>query len=630
MSFTGNLMFSNSDLFDACPSLQSGSWSALMQFAVAETSSDDAGVHQSVWGNTSTAPHVNSSNTLRDRVHSDSTQTDVQHLHNSSGHGLLEKPVTQRSQMAGNIFQSSGSGIDGQNNSCSIPKTEGIEDRLSIWNAASNPNLADLKEQNNNFTQNLQMHRESYGFRTAGAGNVSRDVQGNIQQQRDINSMEKATPQLNVSTLPDGKETQSGHVGVRPSIPRKFQYHPMGNIDVTDEPGREFFSLGGQRLLVSQLWTYALIRYGHVSQNELNCTNKAFKGMVSENSPSSSDNQVKSASSRLDLLHKVEQSQEHSVEANVSRIPEAITSAEYVGQFQNSQSSGSQGFCLQLAPPSPDNVQFLNQPSKPQPDIFRPHPLSSKNVEGAFQGRRRQINYPPKMEETLDLLHKVEQSQEHSVEANVSRIPEAITSAEYVGQFQNSQSSGSQGFCLQLAPPSPDNVQFLNQPSKPQPDIFRPHPLSSKNVEGSFSRQEKTNQLSSQNGGDVSLSGRKMVNTHELQGQDMAAKQTSTLSKTVQSNHQTFGRYLPSNNFPKDNMRHDEHMGGSGESDKPKMTAKRVKDSDVHIQKVASEGEQQSPSRSDGLNQKDSTNLMLHFGQAVAQSFSNKNHSASP
>ncbi|KAL0874743.1 hypothetical protein Bca101_024448 [Brassica carinata] len=339
------------------------------------------------------------------------------------------------------------------------------------------------------------------------------------------NEMLKAS---NVSTLPDGKETQSGHVGVRPSIPRKFQYHPMGNIDVTDEPGREFFSLGGQRLLVSQLWTYALIRYGHVSQNELNCTNKAFKGMVSENSPSSSDNQVKSASSRLDLLHKVEQSQEHSVEANVSRIPEAITSAEYVGQFQNSQSSGSQGFCLQLAPPSPDNVQFLNQPSKPQPDIFRPHPLSSKNVEG------------------------------------------------------------------------------------------------------SFSRQEKTNQLSSQNGGDVSLSGRKMVNTHELQGQDMAAKQTSTLSKTVQSNHQTFGRYLPSNNFPKDNMRHDEHMGGSGESDKPKMTAKRVKDSDVHIQKVASEGEQQSPSRSDGLNQKDSTNLMLHFGQAVAQSFSNKNHSASP
>ena len=124
---------------------------------------------------------------------------------------------------------------------------------------------------------------------------------------------------------------------------------------------------------------------------------------------------------------------------------------------------------------------------------------------------------------------------------------------------------------------------------------------------------------------------------HELQGQDMGAKQTagvaSMFSRMVQSNHQTFDRSFPSNNLPKDNMRHDELMAENGEADAPKMTVKRGEDSSVHLQKVASKEEQQSPLRSDGLlrdglNHKESANHVLPFGQTVSQSFSNKNHSA--
>jgi hypothetical protein len=279
MSLTGNLMSSSSDLFDGCPSLQSGSWSALMQSAVAETSSDDAGVHE--WANNSTGPHANfhrgnmaqdlgakTSNTLSGRVHSDSTRTAVQHLQDRGNsvadNGLLENSMAQRNLMAENIFHSSSSGVDGQNNSCSIRKNEGVEDRLGIWKAASNPNLVALKE------QNPSMQRTSYGFGIAGAGNDSRHL--------DNNSLEKAIPHLNsrdgsqilesyssnnagsnemvntrdLSTLPGGKETQSGHVGVRPSIPRKFQYHPMGNIDVTDEPCRGKVSRFGQSQSLGQ------------------------------------------------------------------------------------------------------------------------------------------------------------------------------------------------------------------------------------------------------------------------------------------------------------------------------------------------------------------------------------------
>ncbi|RID66917.1 hypothetical protein BRARA_D02026 [Brassica rapa] len=179
--------------------------------------------------------------------------------------------------------------------------------------------------------------------------------------------------------------------------------------------------------------------------------------------------------------------------------------------------------------------------------------------------------------------------------------------------------------------------RFWNQPPKPQLDILRPHPVTNSHVEDIFSRQEKRNQLSSQNGGDMSLSGRDMVNMHELQGQDMGAKQTagvaSMFSRMVQSNHQTFDRSFPSNNLPKDNMHHDELMAENGEADVPKMTVKRVEDSSVHLQKVASKEEQQSPLRSDGLlrdglNHKESANHLLPFGQTVSQSFSNKNHSA--
>ncbi|KAG2334504.1 hypothetical protein Bca4012_016141 [Brassica carinata] len=734
-SLTGNLMSSNSDLHDACPSLQSGSWSALMQSAVAETSTDDAGVHewgskqQPVWANNTTAPLANSSVTLSERVHSDSSQTAVQHMHRRgnqvSDHGLLERPVAQRTQMAGNIFQSTGSGIEGLNNPFSIRKNEDNEDRLGIWKAASKPKIVDLKEQNNHFTQNLQRQRAGYGIGIAGAGNVSnvsRDVRGNIQQQLDNNSVEKSIPQLqsgdgsqilesyasnnagsnemvkgrDFSMLPGGKETQSGHVGVKPPIPRKFQYHPMGNIDVTDEPGREMLSHFGRSKTLGQPHMNMQIDKGYVSQNDLNCTNEAFKGMGSENSPTTSasaDNQVKSASSRLELLHKVDQSQE----TNVSGIPGATPSAEYVGQFQHSQSSASQGFNLQLAPPSqpahtPDNVQLSRNSLKPLNSLYtvpekggtsqsrfasnQSFPRQS-TYQGPFPGvpeeRNTTSGFPLSSGYHQNQLMSVATRQpasNHLVNSPSELFTPQVKERDKFSDFDqrghsaqtpshNNTRDSAEGFHMLSAPQPPvassspqqssssgarsdsragisaPQHRFWNQASKPQSDFLRPHPLSSNSIEDSFSAQEKTKQLSSQNGGDASLRGRDMVNMHEFQGKDMGAKQTpdvaSMFSNMMQSNHQTFGGYLPSNNFHKDNLRQNEHMAGSGEDEAP---MKRVEDSAVDLQKVTSKGEQQSPARSDGLvrdglNHKESAKHMVHFGQNVSQSFSNKNHSAS-
>ncbi|CDY40767.1 BnaAnng06300D [Brassica napus] len=413
------------------------------------------------------------------------------------------------------------------------------------------------------------------------------------------------------------------------------------------------------------------------------------QGMGSENSPSTSAsadrsvdmcNQVQSASRQtmLELLHKVNQPEERSVETDAFKIPESTPSAENGGQFRHSQSSASQGFSLQLAPPSqpapsPDNVQFsmnslqpLNSlhtaPEKgatsqsrfapwassqsfPQQSTYQ-GPGESNNTSGfPYSKGYHQNQLPPVSTRQLTPNHLVRSSSELST----PQVKERDRSSDYSAQTpsllnpttHNNKGDSAEGFPMLSdsgAGTSAPQHRFWNQPPKPQPDILRPHPVTNSHVEDIFSRQEKRNQLSSQNGGDMSLSGRDMVNMHELQGQDMGAKQTagvaSMFSKMGQINHQTLDRSLPSNNRPKDDVRHNERMAGSGEGDAPKMTVKRVEDSSVHLQKVASKEVQQSPLRSDGLlrdglNHKESENHSLPFGQTVSQSFSNKNHSAS-
>ncbi|RID73096.1 hypothetical protein BRARA_B00265 [Brassica rapa] len=583
MSLTGNLMSSSSDLNDACPSLKGGGWSALMLSAVAETSSNDAG-----FGNRVQNLGVKASNALSER------------LHNDSG---------------------------------SIQTNEGIGDGFGIWKAASNPNLVAPVEQKNHFTQNLQM-KANYGFGIATAENkstASRGVQEN-QQHLGNNSVEKATPQVNHR---DGSQ-----------ISRKFHYHPMGNIGVTNEPYREKNShlppaldrvsggnqgYFGQSKSLGQPPMNMQIDRGLVSQ-----------GMGSENSPSTSAsadrsvdmcNQVQSASRQtmLELLHKVNQPEERSVETDAFKIPESTPSAENGGQFRHSQSSASQGFSLQLAPPSqpapsPDNVQFsmnslqpLNSlhtaPEKgatsqsrfapwassqsfPQQSTYQ-GPGESNNTSGfPYSKGYHQNQLPPVSTRQLTPNHLVRSSSELST----PQVKERDRSSDYPAQTpsllnpttHNNKGDSAEGFPMLSAPQprvgfsspqqssssgmrsdsgagtSAPQHRFWNQPPKPQPDILRPHPVTNSHVEDIFSRQEKRNQLSSQNGGDMSLSGRDMVNMHELQGQDMGAKQTagvaSMFSKMGQINHQTLDRSLPSNNRPKDDVRHNERMAGSGEA----------------------------------------------------------------
>ncbi|KAF8118708.1 hypothetical protein N665_0002s0023 [Sinapis alba] len=708
MNLTGNLISSSSDLLGECPSMKLGSWSALMQSAVAETSSNDAG-----FGSMSQNLGVKASNVPSERLHSGSTRTSAEHVHEN---GVLEKPMAQRSQLAGDFFNSSSSGIDGQNNLCSVQQNEGIEDRFGIWKAASNPRSAVPVEQKNHFTQNLQMQRASYGFDIANAGNnsrASRDVQGNIQQHLNNNSMEKAIPQVNSR---DGSHILESYANASNNAGEVMaETNEMRNTGKNNSNDISRLKFSQQSLSHG----FKKDTQGHVSQNDLNFRNEPSKRRGSENSPSASAsadrsvdlcNQEKSASRQtmLELLDKVDQSQEHSLETNVTRLPEATPSAENGGQFRHSQSSSSQGFSLQLAPPSqpatsPDDVQFSMSSLQPLNSLHttrekgtsqsRFAPLASNqsfpqqsSSQGPISGIPVERNitsgfpYPSGYYQNQLMPAATRQSVSNHLVGSSSELSNPqVKEREECSDFDqhghsaqtpsplnpttHSDKRDSAERLTMLSAPQPSVAssspkqrsssgirsdsrasiaapqhRFWNQPSKPQPDILRPHPFSNSHVKGSFSSQEKKNRLSSQNGGDVSLSGRDTVNMLGLQSKDMGAKQTSNaasmFSKMVQSNHQTFNSSRPSNNVPKENLRHDEHIAGSGEGDAPKITVKRVEDSSVHLQKVASKGEQQSPSRSDGLvrdglNHKDSANQMLHFGKTVSESFSDKNQSAS-
>lgn len=194
-------------------------------------------------------------------------------------------------------------------------------------------------------------------------------------------------------TLPGGKQQSSSHFGRKPSGTRKFQYHPMGDVDIDTES-----SSGMKNVAHSQAMTQQVSRgltgheqayfgqskyFGHSGKNSMDNEKGRFQGDMKymDERPSRSmhpgyaplasasvnksagnyapNRTAPSSQNMLELLHKVDQSKEHShatnfssSDRNQSQIPEAEMSDGSVDHLQQNQSSASQGFGLQLGPPS--------------------------------------------------------------------------------------------------------------------------------------------------------------------------------------------------------------------------------------------------------------------------------------
>ncbi|XP_050376102.1 uncharacterized protein LOC126793583 isoform X2 [Argentina anserina] len=224
----------------------------------------------------------------------------------------------------------------------------------------------------------------------------------------------------NSRTLPGSKQHSSGNVGRNPSATRKFQYHPMGDVGLKTEPfsGRKHvthsqaMSQQDPRGLKSHnQGSFGQSKFmGHADRNSMEIEKANIRGldeppsksMLPGFAPSTSTpfdrstgnknntpNKAASLSSQhmLELLHKVDQPREHGNATHFSpsdrnmssEMPEVETSDGSVGHIQRSQSSVSQGYGLQLAPPSqritPANHTLSSQDSS-QADLGsgRVHP----------------------------------------------------------------------------------------------------------------------------------------------------------------------------------------------------------------------------------------------------------------
>ncbi|XP_022769059.1 uncharacterized protein LOC111312715 isoform X2 [Durio zibethinus] len=208
---------------------------------------------------------------------------------------------------------------------------------------------------------------------------------------------------LDVNDPRGGKQKSSVHVSRKPSGTRKFQYHPMGDLDVEVEPSYVAINVThsqaisqhvSQGLKVHDQGYFGQSKFtGHAAGESTEIEKGCFPGIGVDEVPSKSSNHGfapdrsfvgfvpnKTASmsqNMLELLPKVDQPREHvtathlsSSERNQSsEMPDAETSDGSVGQFQHSRPSASQGFGLQLGPPSqritiPDRA--ISSPSSPQ------------------------------------------------------------------------------------------------------------------------------------------------------------------------------------------------------------------------------------------------------------------------
>ncbi|GER53096.1 dentin sialophospho protein [Striga asiatica] len=199
-------------------------------------------------------------------------------------------------------------------------------------------------------------------------------------------------------SLPHGKQKLTNQHASKVSVPRKFQYHPMGNLDEDVEP--TFGLKQPMQLQPSSLQNAhfgqanQVSRYSSVTdEGEHPKDNKrssyepirgSFPGSASRisfpfNRPLDT-NMLNKASSpsqnMLELLHKVDQSRNDggaahlsSSDCNVSsQPPEAEKSDGSAGYTHHS--SSSKGFGLQLGPPSQRvNVPDLSLPSQSARDV---------------------------------------------------------------------------------------------------------------------------------------------------------------------------------------------------------------------------------------------------------------------
>ncbi|PIN05070.1 hypothetical protein CDL12_22391 [Handroanthus impetiginosus] len=255
--------------------------------------------------------------------------------------------------------------------------------------------------------------------------NSSDSHRSNLSQHASSSFRESVSSGVNDSTsLLQGNQKSTNQLARRVPVPRRFQYHPMGNLDEDAEPtyGQQpthvqAVSLQNTHFGQSQLFDQVPRNSTITDKGELQKDNKVpdqepSRGSYPGHAPSVSvpfsrpsdscgpNNASSPSQNMLELLHKVDQSRHHGAvthlspsECNVSsQLPDAEKFDGSAGRPQRSQSSVSQGFGLQLGPPSQrlhlsdhSSSSLYNTPGNHHPEF------SSGNPYGISQLQANQI-----------------------------------------------------------------------------------------------------------------------------------------------------------------------------------------------------------------------------------------------
>ncbi|KAK9669152.1 hypothetical protein RND81_13G112100 [Saponaria officinalis] len=457
------------DLLNGVPSLQSGTWSALMQSAVAETPSSDAGMQEEWSGlelqksrarsgsqhfptsqDNDKPPHVWVDSSERASLDWNMTNNDVSgnNNNNSSQNSRLlqpnsnqtNSPIESQVLQEGRRWLDSNSpkpqtvenrGLDNPNYSRDMSKTD-----TAYWSHRQNtflpesapdsdinskadfngPGLSHINIShessqmppgNHNLDQYKQVNFPSKSG-IVGSGND----QQNKNKGKSANNSAVSTPVGEVTEMlgtenGDGRENYndnhqnsfpnlalsgrenmwsdasnrqflteapeipSGHAGRRVPVAHKFQYHPMGDVHeglpTMRGPAASLSDIEKGKL---SIFHGDKVLHGSLSSSfhrgYLHSTSAPFARYDEKSSP---NQHMSPSQNMLELLHKVDQSNDQNDASSLGSRPIMYNNSDIpaggrVGSGQ-SQPSTSHGFNLQLAPPSQGiAISNLNDPAQ--------------------------------------------------------------------------------------------------------------------------------------------------------------------------------------------------------------------------------------------------------------------------
>lgn len=280
-------------------------------------------------------------------------------------------------------------------------------------------------------------------------------------------------------SLAGGKQKSSNQVDQKFAAPRKFQYHPMGNLDEDVEPSYQMREANNSKMMpLHNSQGFRSQDKGFFGQSKLlsqfpeGSTEKekgqlpdhqgdisrpdegSFKGNLPGYVPAMSSARKKTvgmstsylSENMLELLYKVDQSKERSTEkhhtstghSSMSQTPEAESSDGTGGYLQDNQSSATQGFGLQLAPPS--QRSGLNHVFSSPSQTVKYSSSTQSTVVGGDKDQDQRMLDPTAVDQSMPSPHEVGQREFKNIR---TIIPGHTSSEELPPKMQENFSSDS-------------------------------------------------------------------------------------------------------------------------------------------------------------------------------------------